>query len=75
MVMGGLVADGPVGVEDIQAVIGDLAALPFAALRIRPNPRVGALWSRLLSVRRSGYREGLTSYLCRDPSKRSAPSC
>jgi len=45
MVLGGLVADGPVSVEDIRAVIGDLAALPFAALRIRPNPRQGALWS------------------------------
>jgi len=45
MVMGGLVADGPLSVEDIQAVLGDLAALPFAALRIRPNPRTGALWS------------------------------
>ncbi|HEY6311540.1 MAG TPA: GNAT family N-acetyltransferase [Streptosporangiaceae bacterium] len=45
IVMGGLVADGPVSVEDIRAVLGDLATLPFAALRIRPNPRVGALWS------------------------------
>lgn len=46
MAMGGLVADGPVGVEDIRAVLRDLAALPFAALRIRPNPRVGILWSQ-----------------------------
>ena len=38
-------SDGPVSVEDIRAVIGDLAALPFATLRIRPNPRQGALWS------------------------------
>jgi hypothetical protein len=45
MVLGGLVADGPVSVADIRAVIGDLAALPFATLRIRPNPRQGALWS------------------------------
>ena len=46
VVMGGLVADGPLSVEDIRAVLGDLAALPFAALRIRPNPRTGALWSK-----------------------------
>ena len=45
MAMGGSVADGPVSDQDIKAVLGDLTALPFAALRIRPNPRAAALWS------------------------------
>jgi hypothetical protein len=48
MAMGGLVADGPVSAEDMRAMLDDLAALPFAALRIRPNPRVGAMWSEVV---------------------------
>jgi hypothetical protein len=54
MAMGGFIADGPVSVEDLRTVLDDLAMLPFAAVRIRPNPRTGALWSQ--AARRATLR-------------------
>ena len=47
MTLGGLVADGPVSAGDIRAVLSDLATLPFAALRIQPNPRTAEMWSEV----------------------------
>lgn len=51
---GGLVADGPLGVGHIAAVLGDIRTLPAARVQVRPNPLRGALWAEAATLLRDG---------------------
>jgi hypothetical protein len=43
--MGGLISSGAVGVDDLSAVLADLARGPAARTSVRPNPLAGPLWA------------------------------
>ena len=43
--MGGLLADGGVRPDDVAGVCADLAETPYAMVTVRPNPRLGPMWS------------------------------
>lgn len=47
---GGLIADGPLGVGHLAAVLGDLRTLPAARVQVRPNPLRGALWAEAAAL-------------------------
>jgi len=42
--MGGLVSSAAVGVDDLSAVLADLAREPVVRTSVRPNPLMGRLW-------------------------------
>jgi hypothetical protein len=43
--MGGSIADGPLGADDLSAIVTDLRAQPALSIRIRPNPLHADAWS------------------------------